>query len=331
MTTIDFENHFAATEWLAAVRRNDIQLPAWGSAMLNPASPIPALLTDLGEGRIKKMDEAGIDVAVLSLSAPGIEQFEPRVATRLAKQANDELAAAIVNYPDRFRGFAALSARDTEAAVVEFERCVKELGFVGWNTHSNFGDSYLDEKRYWPLLAKAEELAVPIYIHPDLPIIPQFRTYGYGLAGPAYGYGAETALAMMRLVIGGVFDVFPNLKVILGHYGEGLPFMMDRVNRPYVQGLVRNDPAVAPALKRTPAEYLRDNMVVTTSGNYSAEAFVCTKNALGFGCMALGSDYPFENMRVCMDFLESQEMSAVEKEQLYERTASSLGAYRRSQ
>lgn len=299
--------------------------------MLNPASPIPALLTDLGEGRIKKMDEAGIDVAVLSLSAPGIEQFEPRVATGLATQANDELAAAISKYPDRFRGFAALSARDTDTAVVEFERCVKELGFVGWNTHSNFGDSYLDEKRYWPLLAKAEELAVPIYIHPDLPIIPQFRAYGYGLAGPAYGYGAETALAMMRLVIGGVFDVFPNLKIILGHYGEGLPFMMDRVNRPYAQGLVQNDPAVAPPLKRNPAEYLRDNMVVTTSGNYSTEAFVCTKNALGFACMALGSDYPFENMRVCMDFLESQEMSPMEKEQLYEMTAISLGAYQRSQ
>ena len=325
MATIDFENHFAATEWLAAVRRNDIQLPSWGSNMFNPASPIPALLTDLGEGRIKKMDEAGIDVAVLSLSAPGIEQFEPRAATEMARAANDELAQAIDKHPDRFRGFAALSARDTDAAVVEFERCVKELGFVGWNTHSNLGDSYLDEKRYWPLLAKAEELAAPIYIHPDLPIIPQFRSYGFGLAGPAYGYGAETALAMMRLVIGGVFDAFPKLKIILGHYGEGLPFMMDRVNRPYVQGLVQSDPAVAPPLKRNPADYLRDNMVVTTSGNYSPDAFVCTKNALGFACMALGSDYPYESMRVCMDFLDGQEMTASEKEQLYEGTGLSLG------
>lgn len=325
MTRIDLENHFAASGWLDAVRKNDINLPHWGTAMFNPGSPVPAALTDLGEGRIKLMDEAGIDVAVLSLSAPGIEQFEPREGTRLAKEANDELAAAISKYPDRFLGFAALSARDTDAAVVEFERCVKELGFVGWNTHSNFGDSYLDEKRYWPLLAKAEELAVPIYIHPDLPIIPQFRVYGFGLAGPSFGYGAETALAMMRLVIGGVFDVFPKLKIILGHYGEGLPFMMDRVNRPYVQGLVRPDPTVAPLLKRTPAEYLLDNMVVTTSGNYSPEAFVCTKNALGFGRMTLGSDYPYESMRVCMDFLESQSMSSSEEQELYQTTANSLG------
>ncbi|MFH0915124.1 MAG: amidohydrolase family protein [bacterium] len=325
MTKIDLENHFAAAEWLAAVRRNDIQAPAWAISMFNPGSPASVALTDLGEGRIKAMDEAGIDVAVLSLSAPGIEQFEPRAATKLAKAANDELAAAISKHPHRFRGFAALSARDTDAAVAEFERCVKELGFVGWNTHSNFGDSYLDEKRYWPLLAKAEELAAPIYIHPDLPIIPQFCTYGFGLAGPSYGYGAETALAMMRLVIGGVFDVFPDLKIILGHYGEGLPFMMDRVNRPYVQGLVQTDPAIAPTLKRTPAEYLRDNMVVTTSGNYSPEAFVCTKNALGYGRMALGSDYPYESMRVCMDFLEAQPMSPSEAQALYETTANSLG------
>lgn len=324
MATIDLENHFAATDWLAAVRRNDIQTPAWAISMFDPASPVSAKLTDLGEGRIKLMDEAGIDVAVLSLSAPGIEQFEPRAATKMAKEANDELAAAIGKHQDRFLGFAALSARDTDAAVSEFERCVKELGFVGWNTHSNFGDSYLDEKRYWPLLAKAEELAVPIYIHPDLPIIPQFRVYGFGLAGPSYGYGAETALAMMRLVIGGVFDVFPKLKIILGHYGEGLPFMMDRVNRPYLQGHVRPDPAVAPLLKRTPAEYLRDNMVVTTSGNYSPEAFVCTKNALGFSRMTLGSDYPYESMRVCMDFLEAQSMSPSEAQELYETTASSL-------
>jgi predicted TIM-barrel fold metal-dependent hydrolase len=165
---------------------------------------------------------------------------------------------------------------------------------------------------------------VPIYIHPDLPIIPQFRTYVFRLAGLAYGYGAETALAMMRRVIGGVFDVFPKLRIILGHYGEGLPFMMDQVNRPYVQGHVRPDPAVAPLLKWRPADYLLDNMVVTTSGNYSTDAFICTKSALGCGRMTLGSDYPYENIRVCMDFLEAQSMFPSEEQELYETTASPL-------
>jgi uncharacterized protein len=324
MVTIDWENHFGATDWLEAVRRNDLQLPEWAISMFAKGNPVAGRLTDIGEGRIKGMDEAGIDIAVLSLSAPGIESFEPRAATKIARAANDELAESIAKYPDRYRGFAALSARDTDAAVAEFERCVKELGFVGWNTHSNFGDSYIDEKRYWPLLAKAEELDVPIYIHPDLPIIPQFRTYGFGLAGPAYGYGAETALAMMRLLLGGVFDVFPKLKIILGHYGDGLPFMMNRVNRPYEQGLIKPDPAVAPTLEKTPAQYFLDNMVVTTSGNYSTAAFECTRSELGIERIVLGSDYPYESMKVCMDFLRAQDMTPGEAEKLFGTNSAAL-------
>jgi predicted TIM-barrel fold metal-dependent hydrolase len=271
------------------------------------------------------MDEAGIDVAILSLSAPGLEQFEPSAAAKVAKRSNNELADAISRHPERFRGFAALSAKDTDPAVEELERCVKELGFVGWKTHSNFGDSYLDEKRYWPLLAKAEELGALVYIHPDTPIMPQLLTYGWGLAGAAFGYGVEASLVVMRLIIGGVFDVFPKLKVILGHYGEGLPFLMDRVNRPYEQGLVHTDPAVAPVLRKMPADYLRENMVVSTSGNYSTDAFVCTKSALGLGRMVLGTDYPYESMRACMDFLESQVLSPSEREQLYSGSSRALG------
>ena len=323
MIKIDLENHFATPDFLAATHTDALQAPKW--ARLTPESPSTKALLDLGKGRIAAMDEAGIDIAVLSLTAPAVERFEPRMGTRLAKETNDELAKAIDRFPDRFRGFAALAARETDAAVRELERCVKELGFAGWQTHSNFADSYLDEKRYWPLLAKAQELEVPIYVHPDIPIIPQFQTYGFGLAGPSFGFGAETALVMMRLIIGGVFDQFPKLKVILGHYGEGLPFMMDRVNRPYIQGHFRPDPKIAPILERMPADYLMDNMVVSTSGNYSADAFTCSKNALGFDRMVLGTDYPFESMTSCVDFLMSQSMSAAEAEQLYETTAVHLG------
>ena len=111
----------------------------------------------------------------------------------------------------------------------------RELGLVGWKTHSNFGDSYLDERRYWPILAKAEELDVPVYLHPAAPVIPQLRTYGLALAGAGFGFGVETALAMMRLVLSGAFDAFPRLKVILGHYGEGLPFSLQRVDHPFVR------------------------------------------------------------------------------------------------
>ncbi len=202
---------------------------------------------------------------------------------------------------------------------------MKELGFRGWNTHSNFGDSYIDEKRYWPVLAKAEELGVPVYLHPAWPIIKEFQTYGMALAGPSFGFGAETALVAMRLIIGGVFDAFPKLQIILGHYAEGLPFMFDRVDRPYIQGHVRPDPEVAPQLKRMPSDYLRDNFLASTSGNYSPAAFTCTKTPMGTERMVIGSDYPFENMRACTSFLDEQPMSEPEKEQLYWRTAACIG------
>ena len=335
MRIIDFENHFCTQAWVDAVSAKKEGYPRLMNApdgmlrMYYTADVwVPfqaAKLGDLGAQRIELMDQAGVDVAVLSLATPGTDPFEPSLGTQIAKKTNDFLAEAIGKYPDRYMGYACLAPKDIDSAVNELERCVKEFGFVGWNAHSNFGDSYLDEKRYWPLLAKAEELGVPIFIHPAVSIIPQFRTYGMGLAGPTFGFGAETAMVMMRLIVSGALDAFPKLTIILGHYGEGLPFMMDRVNRDYVQGHVRPESSVGPPLKRLPGDYLKENMFVSTSGNYADEAFVCTKHALGIHKMVLGTDYPYEDMRVCMDFLEGRTMTADEKEQLYTKTAGSFG------
>ena len=332
---VDLENHFASESWVEALQANqgyprlveDPQTkyrlyPVEGAYL--PYGLLNKLL-DLGEGRIKLLDEAGIDKAVLSLAAPGTEPFPPTVGTRVAKETNDVLAEAVGRFPDRFEGYATLAPKDVESAVAELERAVKDLGFTGWNTHSNFGDSFLDEKRYWPLLAKAEELDVPIYLHPTYPIVPQFVTHGMGVAGPSFGFGAETSLVVMRMIVGGVFDTFPRLKLVLGHYGEGFPFMLDRVDRPYIQGHVPVDPAVAPKLKRMPSDYIRDNIVSSTSGNYSPQAFSCTRDSLGTERMVLGTDYPFESMKACMDFLEQQPMDENEKDALYWRTAAILG------
>ena len=260
MRIIDFENHFCTQAWVDAVSAKKEGYPRLMNApdgmlrMYYTADVwVPfqaAKLGDLGAQRIELMDQAGVDVAVLSLATPGTDPFEPSLGTQIAKKTNDFLAEAIGKYPDRYMGYACLAPKDIDSAVNELERCVKEFGFVGWNAHSNFGDSYLDEKRYWPLLAKAEELGVPIFIHPAVSIIPQFRTYGMGLAGPTFGFGAETAMVMMRLIVSGALDAFPKLTIILGHYGEGLPFMFDRVNRDYVQGHVRPESSVGPPLKR---------------------------------------------------------------------------------
>jgi predicted TIM-barrel fold metal-dependent hydrolase len=332
---IDLENHFASEAWLDALMSN----PGYPRLTEDPntkymlhSAPGVRLpyrlydkLVDVGEGRIALMDEAGIDVAVLSLGAPGPETFEPALGTEVARKSNDALADAISKHPDRLRGFASLAPKDAGAAVKELERAVKELGLKGWNTYSNFGDSFLDEKQYWPVLAKAEELDVPIYLHPTFPIISQLQTYGMSLAGPSFGFGAETSMVMMRLIVAGVFDAFPKLTIILGHYAEGLPFMLDRVDRPYRQGHVRPDPSVAPILGRMPSDYLRDNMLSSTSGNYSTAAFICTQTTLGTERMVIGTDHPFEDMSVAMQFLETQPMADVERENLYWRTAGRIG------
>ena len=183
---IDLENHFATEMYVDAVYNNP-GYPRFvndketgerqvyhGPGFWQPfGDALVDRLLDVDEARIAAMDAVGIDVAVLSHTAPAPEVLEPKVATAVAQDANDKLAEAIDRHPTRYLGFATLGAREPEEAVRELERCVKELGFKGWNTHSNYGDSYLDDKRYWPILQKAEELGVPIYLHPTFPIIDQ--------------------------------------------------------------------------------------------------------------------------------------------------------------
>ena len=181
------------------------------------------------------------------------------------------------------------------------------------------------EKQYWPILAKCAELDVPIYLHPTVPMIKEFWTYGLALAGPAFGFGVETSLAMMRLVVSGVFDAYPGLKLVLGHYGEGLPFILDRIdfaaNFPHVTA---DSGAFAP-LERKPSEYLRENMWVSTSCNYLPGAFSCSWNDLGQKHVVFGSDYPYGNMAECLVFLKGRGLTPMEEDLLYEKNAADLG------
>jgi predicted TIM-barrel fold metal-dependent hydrolase len=285
---------------------------------------MPRLL-DLGMGRIAAMQAAGVDFAVLSLTAPGCEQLAAGVGPAVAKATNDTLAAAVAAHPDRFAGYAALYPKDVDGAVAELERCVKDLGFKGWKTHSNFGDSFLDEKRYWPILAKAEELGVPVYLHPAAPMIPELRTYGLALAGAAFGFGIETATAMVRLILSGAFDAFPGLQIILGHYGEALPFSLQRIDHPFVRPYIKADGAAVPDLEHPPSHYLRNNLWVSTSGNYLTAAFNCTKEALGIDRIVLGTDHPYEDMDECMGFLAGLNLTADEQTRLYSTNAAALG------
>lgn len=337
MKTIDFENHFGTPEWVDALTGNAgyprLERSAEGNLRLcyraqtkEPFSDaLLGKLLDIGEGRLAVMDAAGIDVAVLSLVAPGAEHFEPVLGTEVARKANDRLAEAIDRHPGRFRGYAALAPKDPDAAVSELERAVRELGMRGWKTHCNYGDSYLDEKRYWPLLAKAEELDIPIYLHPTVPMIDEFWTYGISLAGPSFGFGMEVALVAMRLILSGAFDAFPRLKVILGHYGEGLPFLMHRIDWLHDRPHAKEDKDAVVSLRRKPSDYLRDNFMVTTSGNYLEAAFRCTRDALGIENIMLGTDHPFDDPKECFAFLDGLGLSEAERFALYQGNAARVG------
>ncbi len=333
MKTIDLENHFATEAWLDALKNNPLGYPTYvdeekGIGFAADAwmpLRVRSKLLDMDDYRLKLMDEAGVDFAVLSLAAPGVEQLEVEEGKRIATETNDALAAAMQRHPDRFGGFAALPVKDPEWSAKELERCVKELGFTGWNTHSNFGDSYLDEKKYWPLLAKVEELGVPIYLHPTVPMIPALREFGMVLAGPTFGFGVEVAYTFMRMIVRGVFDEFPKLKIIMGHFGEAFPFLVFRVDRAYMQKHWVPNPEIGPGSKQWASHYVQNNLWVTTSGNYLPAAFNCSRDGLGMDRITLGTDFPYEDMDACMDFLRSLPMSEDEQTMLYETNARGLG------
>ncbi len=331
MKTIDLENHFITDIWVEALRNNKgyptldekkglgFAPDAWMPMAVEPK------LRDLGEGRIRLMDAAGVDYAVLSVTSPGAEQFEVEVGKKVARESNDILAEVTKKYPDRFGGFASLAPKDPEWSAQELERCVKELGFSGWNTHSNYGDSCIDEQKYWPLLAKAQELDVPIYLHPAVPMIPELRSFGMVLGGPTFGFGVEVMYAFMRMIVRGVFDEFPDLKIIMGHYGEAMPFLVDRVDRAYMQKHSIPNPEIGPGSKEWASHYVKKNLWVTTSGNYLPAAFVCTRDGLGMDRILVGTDFPYEDMSDCMDFLRSLPLADDEKSALYEANARALG------
>jgi predicted TIM-barrel fold metal-dependent hydrolase len=336
MKTIDFETHFVTKDFVQALEGNrgfpryifdgqtghrrlhytdDVGEPL-GDALLSK-------LLDTGSQRLESMDAARIDVQVLSLTSPGVEQFEPAKGTVLARKCNDQLAEVMQDHPDRFVGLAALAPNDPEAAADELERAVEELGLKGWKTHSNYGGTYLDEQTYWPILERAEQLDVPIYLHPTIPAMPQLRTYGFALAGAPFGFGMETSMCMMRLVFSGVFDRYPGLRFILGHLGEGLPFLMQRIDFAYVRPWF--DPDARPDLMRKPSDYLRENMFVTTSGNYLPAAFLCTQQVMGIDRILLATDYPYEDSGECMRFLEGLPITPEDREKIYHRNADQFG------
>ena len=249
-------------------------------------------LNDLGALRLKEMDEAGIDIQVLSHSAPSAQKLDRDASLALVPGVNDRLAAVVQARPDRFAAFAVLPTADPAAAAAELERCVTKLGFKGAMIHGIAHGRFLDDKRFWPIFARAEALDVPIYLHPSAPhpavVDAYYQEYVKDfpvLTRAAWGYTVETATQGIRLVLSGLFDAHPKLKIILGHLGEGLPFLVWRIDN----ALAR--PGQKPVNFR---DVFCGNFYITTSGFFSDPALLCCVQEMGVDRILFAVDYPFE-------------------------------------
>ena len=306
MRTIALEEHF----WTPALAS-----PPGTGVLALLGEDLDAQLRDLGEGRLAGMDAAGIDMQVISHNAPAAQHLPADEALARSQEANDLLAKAVSAHPERFAGFATLPTADPAAAADELERAVTGLGFVGAIVHSTLGTNgtFLDDPRYEPLFARAERLGVPLYLHPSRPpgALQDILFQGLPphvaalLASSAWGWHAEAGLHTLRLVVAGVFDRHPGLRLIIGHCGEMLPFMMARIDRvltPQRTGLA------GPV-----SDYLLRNVWVTTSGMFSLPPLLCTLQVFGTDRVLFSVDYPFAPNALGRAVLDALPLSPADK------------------
>jgi predicted TIM-barrel fold metal-dependent hydrolase len=278
-------------------------------------------LNDLGALRLKEMDEAGIDVQVISHAPSAIQQVPAEASVKLARAANDRLHEAILRHPTRFAGFAALPTPDPAAAAQELERCVTRLGFKGAMIHGRTQGVFHDHRKFWPVFERAQALDVPIYIHPGAPHEAMAQAYynDYladfpALANAAWGYTIDTASQVLRLILSGLFEACPRLELIVGHLGEGMPFLVDRVDEALNRGPKRI------AFKET---FCR-NFYITTSGHFSTPALTCTLMEVGIDRVLFSVDWPFVENRPGVEWMDKLPWSREDKEKILNGNARRL-------
>ncbi|HUZ75615.1 MAG TPA: amidohydrolase family protein [Stellaceae bacterium] len=309
MRIIALEEHIATPLF-----REKLNAPPRNATLLRRAQEhghdVNAELMDIGNSRLAHMNEVGIDVQVLSLTQPGPQAFPADVAIAVARDANDRMHEAIKRHPTRFAGFAALATADPNEAAKELERCITKLGFKGTMINGHAQGSYLDDKKYWGIFECAEALDVPVYLHPREPHPAVLKAYFEGfeeMQTAAWGFAMETCTHFLRLVFAGVFDAYPRLKFILGHMGEGLPFWLTRFED-HTRFAMQ-----ARGLKRTPRQYLTENLVITCSGNFSTAAMLCAVMEMGIDNVLFSVDWPYESNKVGVEFLKRLPLSDADK------------------
>ena len=311
MHKIALEEHFSIRELLPTSE----ELEFFDPQVLDV---IESLLPELAEKRLANMDKAGIEIAVLSQTAPGIQAISNSPdASAMARHANDVLHTSIELQPRRFRGFAALNLQDIDAACAELKRCVNELGFVGALVNGSTQGEYLDNPRLDLLWLTLEQLDVPLYLHPGLPT-NQPASMVKELDGATWGWSFDTATHALRLIVKGVFDKHPNAKVILGHMGENLPFYLWRLDSRYLSTRYRND------ISTTPSAVFRRNFFITTSGVCDDAALQCSISTLGAERIMFSTDYPYEDIELAGRWMDQAMIDPLAKKMICRDTARML-------
>ncbi|WP_119696292.1 amidohydrolase family protein [Microbacterium halotolerans] len=283
---------------------------------------VRAGLVDSDELRLGHMDAAGIDHAILALTAPGTQALDGSRGRAIATNANDILAEAVERHPTRFSGLAAVSLEDVPSAVAELERAVAKLGLRGLIVNSHIRGRYLSDPEFWPILEAVEALDVPLYLHPNTPNDSMIGTlHDSGLDGSVFGFQVETSMHALKMITSGVFDRFPELRLVLGHMGEALPFWLYRFDYMHA-GMVAAGryPAIRP-LERKISDYIRENVWMTTSGMPAPEPILFSRKVLGNNRVMYAMDYPYEYVPDEVRMQDALPLTPAEKKSFFQDIA----------
>ncbi len=324
MRIIALEEHYRSKAIREEIGPNLGFLHPWHAAAASELAKRLEKLDELDGVRIADMDAAGIDVQVLSHTVPSVEAVDPARAAELARRVNDEAAEAVSRHPKRLAAFAALPAADPAAAARELERTVRQLGFKGALVNGLCQERFLDDPFFSPLLAGAESLGVPLYLHPAPPPAAVQEAYYAGLepglarmlSTAAWGWHVEAGLHVLRMISTGVFDRFPRLQVIIGHMGEMIPFFLAR-SAGMLASFTRN-------LQKPFADYVRANVHITTSGIFTAPPLMLALQVMGADRVMFSVDYPYSTNQQGREFLDQLRLPPADFEKLTHANAERL-------
>jgi predicted TIM-barrel fold metal-dependent hydrolase len=316
------EEAFATPEQLDALRElmaktQDYDPDVFLADMQTSGGQLTQRLLDLDDERLRIMDQSGVSMHLLAMTSTGVQQFEADKAAKIAEMGNDRLADAIKRHPDRYAGLATIPVQDPKRAVKEMERAITKLKLNGVMINSHTNGEYLDEAKYWPILEAAAGLDATVYIHPRAPSPAMAAPYRkYHLEHAIWGYAVEVGLHALKLIMSGVFDRYPKLRVVIGHMGENIPYALYRLD--WMHGHFEFG---RPKLALTPGEYFRQNFLITTSGvNWVPALELCIK-VLGADNIMWAVDYPYQETVEATRWLNDAPIAAEDKEKIFHRNA----------